>query len=61
MSPWSGAARTGAYARPVATPSRSLRLRAAGPWILVGVAALVGLVTVAIMVLVDLLQAAGVD
>jgi hypothetical protein len=45
----------------VATSSRSPRLRAAGPWILVGVAALVGLVTVAIMVLVDVLQAAGVD
>jgi hypothetical protein len=45
----------------VATSSRSLRLRAAGLWILVAVAALVGLATLAVMVLIDVLQAAGVD
>jgi hypothetical protein len=50
-----------AYARPVAMSSRSLRLKHAGPWILVAVAALAGLIALGVMVLVDVLQAAGVD
>jgi hypothetical protein len=58
--PWSVALVVAAYARPVATSSRSLELRTAGPWILVAVAAVLGLVTLVIMVLVDVLQAAGV-
>jgi hypothetical protein len=41
--------------------SRSLRLKAAGLWILVAVAALAGLVALAVMVLIDVMQAAGVD
>jgi hypothetical protein len=41
--------------------SRSLRLKHTFPWILVAVAALAGLVTLAVMVMVDLLQATGVD
>jgi hypothetical protein len=45
----------------VATSSRSLGLKAAGPWILVAIAAVVGLVTLAVMVTIDVLQAAGVD
>jgi hypothetical protein len=45
----------------VATSSRSLRFRAAGLWIFVAIAALVGLATLAVMVLIDVLQAAGVD
>jgi hypothetical protein len=50
-----------AYARSVAMSSRSLRLKTAGLWIFVAVAALAGLVALAVMVMVDLLQAAGVD
>ena len=61
MSPWPGDPGDAAYARPVATSSRALRLRAAGLWIFVAVAALVGLATLAVMVLIDVLQAAGVD
>ncbi len=41
--------------------TRSVRLQAAGLWILVAVAALAGLVTVLVMVMIDLSQALGVD
>jgi hypothetical protein len=61
VSPPPGFGATATYARPVATSSRTLRIRAASLWILVAVAALVGLVTLGVMVLVDVLQAAGVD
>jgi hypothetical protein len=50
-----------AYARPVAMSPRSVRLKAAGLWIFVAVAALAGLIALAVMAMIDVLQAAGVD
>jgi Zn-dependent protease len=50
-----------AYAHPVAMSPRSLQLKAAGRWIFVAVAALAGLIALAVMVMIDVLQAAGVD